>query len=613
MSSESEQRPLLANHPGKRPTLVTESTPAESSITDGSDFDEQELEKRFLRKLDRRMSILILIYILNYIDRSNVAAARLRGFEQDLKLEGNQFASVLSIMYVGYILMQIPSNMMLDRFGRPSLYLPTCMLLWGGISICTGFVTSFSQALCARFLLGFVEAAFFPGALFLLSKWYKRNELSTRMALLTCGIMISNAFGSLIASVILDITDDWFSYAAWRWLFFMEGGMTVVVAVISMYILPDFPENSSGWLSLHEQRLAQRRMIDDAGLGYAITSLSTKKDVFDGLALALADRKVWWLAVTMMTLVASLSFNSYFPTLTATMGYNTTITLLLCAPPWIFSSISALLVSIHSDKVQERFWHITLSLSLGCVGFLASMLTMNMPVRYISLFLMAQTFSGLVLFLAWVSGSIPYPASKRAVGIAFINSFAQLGNILGMLPRYAWPSSWGPTYFKSYALCIITSVICISMCYRFRRELASLNRMVDEGTEGMSTTSTPNDNPIGTPIQPLHNPSQAAHVVVPQAPIGNAPNPVLNMGAKALLAKKLAKSHNPNFISPTDKMMTPCTQKLTAARKKQFTKGPKPVQLFGQEDRVESNSDGELNSKIPHENGGKGPVDDSPF
>ncbi|KAF8913859.1 hypothetical protein CPB84DRAFT_1840645 [Gymnopilus junonius] len=93
----------------------------------------------------------------------------------------------------------------------------------------------------------------------------------------------------------------------------------------------------------------------------------------------------------------------------------------------------------------------------------------------------------------------------------------------------------------------------------------------------MSATVTPNDSPVGTPIQPLHNPSLAAQVVVPQAPLGNqAPG----MGAKALLAKKMAKNHNPAYISPTDNLMTPVTQKLNAARKKHFTKLTKPVQLF---------------------------------
>ncbi|KAF7352828.1 hypothetical protein MVEN_01249700 [Mycena venus] len=109
----------------------------------------------------------------------------------------------------------------------------------------------------------------------------------------------------------------------------------------------------------------------------------------------------------------------------------------------------------------------------------------------------------------------------------------------------------------------------------------------------MSATTTPNDSPISAPIQPLHNPAQAAHVVVPKAPLGNVVNQPAGMGAKALLEKKMAKSLNPTYISPTDNLMTPCTQKLTAAKKKHFTKGAKPIQLFAStaEERADESDD----------------------
>ncbi|PIL36952.1 hypothetical protein GSI_00644 [Ganoderma sinense ZZ0214-1] len=116
----------------------------------------------------------------------------------------------------------------------------------------------------------------------------------------------------------------------------------------------------------------------------------------------------------------------------------------------------------------------------------------------------------------------------------------------------------------------------------------------------MSATSTPNDSPISTPIQPMHNPAQAAHVVVPQAPLGNATNgqysQVPGMGAKALLAKKFAKSHNPTYVSPTDNMMTPCSQKLNQTKKKHFAKGvAKPMpSLFSQQPDSESDSEESL-------------------
>ncbi|KAK0482110.1 hypothetical protein EDD18DRAFT_1202069 [Armillaria luteobubalina] len=131
----------------------------------------------------------------------------------------------------------------------------------------------------------------------------------------------------------------------------------------------------------------------------------------------------------------------------------------------------------------------------------------------------------------------------------------------------------------------------------------------------MSSTSTPIDSPDATPIQPLHNPSQAAHVVLPQAPLGNVVNQAPGMGAKALLAKKMAKSLKPNFVSPTDNMMTPCSQKLSDAKKKHFTKGAKPVQLFAQKEESASDGEGEADEDIKDQTKMRMDVDDdeNPF
>ncbi|THH13282.1 hypothetical protein EW146_g6915 [Bondarzewia mesenterica] len=337
----------------------------------------KRLERQLLWKLDMRMSILVFIYILNYIDRNNAGAARLRGFEADLHLKGQEFATLLSILYVGYILMQIPSNMFLNWIGKPSIYLPSCMIIWGTISILTGITKSFVGALLTRFFLGFVEAAFFPGALFLLSKWYTKSELGSRTAILYCGNIISNAFGSLMASGILDGMDGKLGHAAWS----------------------------------------------------------------------------------------------------ATLGFGRTITLVLCAPPFIVAAVAAFVLARHSDKSGERFWHITTSLALGIVGFIIAISTMNTAARYVSLFLMAQSYAGFVCFYAWLSNTFPRPPSKRAVALALVNAFSQLGNIAG---SYVWPTMWGPTYRNSYAICIACQGLTIVMLWIFRMHLKAQNDKMDE-------------------------------------------------------------------------------------------------------------------------------------
>ncbi|KDQ09010.1 hypothetical protein BOTBODRAFT_179347 [Botryobasidium botryosum FD-172 SS1] len=476
-----EETPLL---PQDTPTMV------ERDAEFGGTIERAKLEKALLRKLDARMSILVLIYILNYIDRTNLATARLRGFESDLGLKGQEFASLLSILYAGYILMQIPSNMYLNYTGRPSLYLPAAMTLWGSLTLATGFVHNFTGALLARFFLGFVEGkhstAFFPGALFLLSSWYRREELGLRMAILFCGSMISNAFGGLLAAGILDTMEGKLGYAAWRWLFFIEGAMTISVAICSIFILPDFPSNTR-WLTPLERRLAEKRIAEDVG----ILREDEKQGPMQGLKMAVTDWKVWWLALTLTSFVVGLSFFAYFPTLAATLGYSRTITLLLCAPPWAFATLVAFVNARHSDRTRERFFHIAIPITVGIIGLFIALATMNTAARYVSLFLMAQSNAGFVVFLGWASNSIPNPPAKRAVALALINMVSQVGNISG---SYVFPTAWGPTYRKSYAICIANFSICILMSFIFRKYLISLNERMDRGEDlgfGVETCRLP--------------------------------------------------------------------------------------------------------------------------
>ncbi|KXN83674.1 hypothetical protein AN958_00815 [Leucoagaricus sp. SymC.cos] len=458
-----------------------ESGPKEQDAEFGGPEARKKLERRFLLKLDLRMSIMVIIYILNYIDRNNAGAARLRGFEADLNLHGQQFATLLSILYVGYIIMQIPSNMFLNWIGKPSLYLPVCMIIWGMISCLTGVTHNFVGALLTRFFLGFVEAAFFPGALFLLSKWYKRNELGLRTAILYCGNIISNAFGALMASGVLGGMQGKLGHAAWRWLFYIEGALTIAIATAAIFILPDFP-TTTRWLSPQERALAIKRMEEDAGVG---DEQETEEGTGRGLIMALTDWKVWWLALALTSQVVALSFNAYFPTLSATLGYNRTVTLLLCAPPFVFAALVAFVLSRSSDRMGERFYHISGSFLAGIIGFIIAISTMNIAARYVSLFLMAQSYAGFIVFYAWMSNSFPRPPSKRAVALALMNAFSQLGNVAG---SYVWPSPWGPTYRNSYAICIATSGLTIVMLWIYRMHLISLNKKFDREEEAQGIT-----------------------------------------------------------------------------------------------------------------------------
>lgn len=269
------------------------------------------VEKRLKRKLDARCALFVLIYIMNYLDRNNIAAARLKGLQTDLNLSNHQYETCLSILYVGYILMQIPSNMFINRIGRPSLYLSVVMLLWGFLSTITGIVNDFKGMVVVRFFLGFVEAAFLPGTLLILSKWYTRRELTTRNAILFCGSLISNAFSALVGAAVLSNMQGTLGHAAWRWLFWIEGAITMLIAISAAVILPDLPHNTRGFTE-EERQVAQLRMLED--VGEADTD-SKDQGITDGLVMAMKDFKVWLMMFTLTAFVIGLSFNAFFVSL----------------------------------------------------------------------------------------------------------------------------------------------------------------------------------------------------------------------------------------------------------------------------------------------------------
>ncbi|KAG1746417.1 major facilitator superfamily domain-containing protein [Suillus lakei] len=448
----------------------TDATERASSVPDRARDD---LERQLLRKLDLRMSVVVLLYALNYVDRTNASSARLAGFEKDLHLQGNQYATALSIVYVGYILMQVPSNMFLHWLERPSILIPCSMVIWGIVSTLTGITNNYAGVLLARFFLGFAEGPLYPGVLFLISGWYKRDELAIRTTLVSCGSVLSAGFGSLFASGILTGMEGKLLQAAWRWLFYIEGSATIAVAIFAVSILPDFPHNTK-WLTPEERALATSRLADD-GQGRA-NGIGTRTTI-QGLRDAVSDWKVWWFSAALIIQFVSLSFVTYFPTIAATMGFDTTVTLLLAAPPWVLATIGAFALSKYSDKKRKRYKYVFASSALAGLGFAISISTMNTAARYFSMFLMAQIAGGQMVLWGWINNTFSREPAKRAVAIAMINGLSQTGNIIG---SYVWPPRWGPTYRYSYAVCFTALGVSTAMFGMMHLYLKRLNERMEK-------------------------------------------------------------------------------------------------------------------------------------
>lgn len=217
--------------------------------------------------------------------------ARLSSFEEDLGLKDKQFNVAVSILNVSYMLMQVPSNMILTRT-RPSIYIPAWTALWFVISACTAFASNYGHLIAIRFLLGIAEAPFFPGAMYLLTCWYPRRELARRTAILYSGLILATAFSGLIAAGVFSGLKGARGLAGWRWLFIIEGAGSFLAALVGFLVLPDFPGQKSGvcrWiLTDMEQKVAVERMALDR-----VSQPEAEGTVWMGLKLAVKDIRMW--------------------------------------------------------------------------------------------------------------------------------------------------------------------------------------------------------------------------------------------------------------------------------------------------------------------------------
>lgn len=336
----------------------------------------------------------------SYLDRNALPNARLQGIEKDLGLVGDQFNICISVMYAGYLALQVPSNLVLTRV-KPSVYLPTCMALWGMVSACTAAVHNFTGLVMCRFFLGILEAPFFPGALLLLSSWYTPRELATRTAIMYTGSLLSSAFGGLVGAAVEYGLDGARGLRTWQWLFLLEGTVTVAFSLASILILPDFPATTS-WLSMEEKAVAVHRLRVHSG-----TVDEEKGSVLSALKMALLDYKVWLFTLIVLFKTSAAAVSAFVPTLVATFGFGTIQSLLMTAPPYVFAAVVAMGVSISSDKVEERFWHLVGPLASGMLGYIIAASTRTVELRYFSLFLMLGGVYGCFdITYAWLSSTV---------------------------------------------------------------------------------------------------------------------------------------------------------------------------------------------------------------
>ncbi|KAI3323979.1 allantoate permease [Xylariaceae sp. AK1471] len=440
----------------------------------GADADwHQAMNKKLLRKVDiHLLPLLVLMYLLNFLDRNNLSQARLGTLEQDLKMKGTDFNLATSILFVGYLIMQLPSNLMLTRV-RPSLYLGIAMAIWGVISTAQAATRSFAGLVVARFFLGFAEAPFFPGAIFLMSSWYTRSEMAHRIAWFYSGSSLANAFGGLIGAGVLSNLSGAHGISGWRWLFIIEGSITIGVSLIATLILPNYPATTK-WLTPEEQAYAQWRLVDDTGEADLAASISIK----EGVKMAFRDPKLYLFTLLQHVSLLSQAFQYFFPTIVKTLGFGTIETLLLTAPVWIVTFLVSLVVTYTSGRFADRSIHIICLMLVSVVGNIIAISTLNTGARFFAMFLLPiGAVTAYQIILAWVANSFPRPLVKRSACISVANMIGNSANIYG---SYMYPASDGPRYLPGGAATAVVAFLVAVLALVARFVLKRENKKLAE-------------------------------------------------------------------------------------------------------------------------------------
>ncbi|KAL3473413.1 pantothenate transporter [Aspergillus californicus] len=368
------------------------------------------LERRLVRKIDLHLiSSLCLLFIFNILDRSNIANARLGGMQSDLGLSDTQYQTAVAIMFVGYLIGQVPSNIILTRV-KPSRYIPIAIFIWGGISMCAAATKNFTGIMVVRVLLGFAESPFFPGALLLVSSWYKPQEIAPRVAVLYCGNTIANGFGGILAAGILSGLDGASGLEGWRWMFIIEGAGTMVAGVLA----------------------AANDEVDENG--------SIKEALVD----AFTDPKAWMLIGIQICQLTSQTWTYFFPSIVQTLGFSNIVTLLITVPVYFFGFFTSLGNSFIAQYTNQRASLIVWPLLVDIVGNILVISTHSAAPRYNGMFLMcAGSYSAFNVVQAWIASTVPRTRTKRAIVYAMVNLFGNSSNIYG---SYFFPSGDAPQY-----------------------------------------------------------------------------------------------------------------------------------------------------------------------
>jgi ACS family tartrate transporter-like MFS transporter len=377
-------------------------------------------ERAVKRVAWRLLPFLFLAYITNYLDRANVAYAALQ-MSQELRFSDRVFGLGAGIFFLGYILLQIPGALLVERWSARRV-ISGVMFLWGLTTVLLAFVKTPGQFYASRFLLGLAEAGFFPGIIVYLTHWFGRRDRALATAYFMGAIPISFILGSPLAAWLLSV--HWLGVRGWRWIFIGEGIPAAVFGVITIFYLSDRPADAH-WLAPEER-------------DWIVTMLEREKE-----SKKATRGLTWWQAlvqrdVVLLSLVCFFSYTGnyglvfWLPTILKRIsGLPDSRVVLLSAPPYIAGFLAMVWFGWHSDGSGERRWHAAVPLFIGGVSFLLAV-GVGASVGF-AVATFAGVLAGFYGFLAvfWAMPAAFLSESAAAASIGVVNLIGSIGGFVG--------------------------------------------------------------------------------------------------------------------------------------------------------------------------------------
>lgn len=375
-----------------------------------------------IRRIRRRIiPLFFAMMFFNYLDRINIGFAGLR-MNRDLGFGPATFGFGASIFFLGYMVLEVPSNLMLHRLGA-RIWLARILLSWGAVATCMAFVTGARSFYALRFGLGVAEAGFMPGVVLYISYWFPARYRARAIG----SYIIAGAFAAVLGGPLSTMVMTWADGAGglrgWQWMFIAEGVPTMLLGLITLRCLTDRPDGAA-WLSP-----AQRAWLDaELQAESAALGRQGRQRIGD----VIRDPRVWWLAALFgCALVGIYGMLIWLPLIIKSMGPMSDVRIgLLSALPPLLGVLGTVLVSRSSDRSGDRRLHLAAVYALGGCGLLASALVANPVWAYAGLCLAGFGInSGNSLF--WSLNASFMTGIAAAASIAAVNTIAQFGGLVG--------------------------------------------------------------------------------------------------------------------------------------------------------------------------------------